>query len=119
MTGPALQRTMPKTYHPNVVSGPVDDAPDASSSWTFLTNHGHVLVAISRDPDLRQRDIAALVGITEGAVQRIVHELEDAGYLRHERVGRRNRYQVVTDRPLRHPLETDHSVGDILATLNT
>jgi DNA-binding MarR family transcriptional regulator len=109
---------MLKTYHQSVLSVGNDDAADAGGSWTFLTNHAHVLVAVSRDPDLRQRDIAALVGITEGAVQRIVHELEVAGYLRHERVGRRNRYQVVTDLPLRHPLETNHTVGDILATLN-
>ena len=57
--------------------------------WTFLTNHAHVLLAVSRDPELRQRDISALVGITEGAVQRILDDLEEGGYLRRERVGRR------------------------------
>ena len=93
-------------------------ARDASSSWTFFTNHAHVLIAISRNPDLRQRDIAQLVGITEGAVQRILHELEDAGYLFRERVGRRNHYQIVDELPLRHPLETGRSIADILRTVN-
>jgi DNA-binding Lrp family transcriptional regulator len=85
--------------------------------WTFLTNHGHVLVAISRDPGLRQREIADLVGITEGAVQRILQELEADGYVRRDRVGRRNRYHVRTDLPLRHPLERPHTVDDILTSV--
>lgn len=86
----------------------------ARPGWTFLTNHAHVIVAISRDPELRQRDIAALVGITEGAVQRILQELEADGYVGRERVGRRNRYSVRNDLPLRHPLELPHTVDDIL-----
>ncbi len=88
------------------------------SGWTFLTNHAHVLIAISRDPELRQRDISRLVGITEGAVQRILHDLEDAGYLRRERVGRRNRYHIEAERSLRHPLEHDNNIADILRTVN-
>ena len=88
------------------------------SAWTFFTNHAHVLIAVSREPELRQRDISDLVGITEGAVQRILHELEDAGYLHRERVGRRNRYQVAADRPLRHSLEGGHTVADILDSVN-
>ena len=86
-------------------------------SWTFLTNHAHVLIAIDRNPELRQRDIAHAVGITVGAVQKIINELESGGYLTHERVGRRNRYHVIADRPLRHPLESHHTVRDLLATL--
>jgi DNA-binding Lrp family transcriptional regulator len=97
---------------------PVSDENGHRPAWTFFTNHGHVLVAVSRHPDLRQREISQLVGITEGAVQRILQELEDEGYLRRERVGRRNRYQVTADRPLRHPLEHDHSVAEILEALN-
>jgi DNA-binding Lrp family transcriptional regulator len=101
-----------------------DTAADLSIStpvrppWTFLTNHSHVLIAISRDPELRQRDISRLVGITEGAVQRILHELEDAGYIRRERVGRRNRYHVDLNQPLRHPLERDHTVEQFLPTIS-
>lgn len=96
----------------------MEDQQPNTRGWTFLTNHAHVLIAISRDPEVRQRDISRLVGITEGAVQRILHELEDAGFLRRERVGRRNRYHVDADRPLRHPLERDHHVAEILRGLN-
>lgn len=86
--------------------------------WTFLTNHAHVLIAISRNPEARQRDISYAVGITVGAVQRIVHELEAAGYLTSERVGRRNHYQVNAGQALRHPLEDQHTVSDLIASLD-
>lgn len=85
--------------------------------WTFLTNHAHVLLALYRQPDLRQRDIAELVGITEGAVQRILCDLEQAGYLDAERIGRRNRYRIHPDLSLRHPLESHHTVGELLEPL--
>lgn len=87
-------------------------------SWTFLTNHAHVLIAISRDPELRQRDIAYAVGVTVGAVQRIITDLQEAGYLTSERVGRRNVYAVHAQLPLRHPLEDQHTVGDLIASLD-
>lgn len=94
----------------------VDPEPEVPS-WTFLTNHSHVLIAIGRDPELRQRDISHAVGITVGAVQKIIHDLEADGYLTHEKVGRRNRYTVNPDLPLRHPLENSHAVGDLLRVL--
>lgn len=87
-------------------------------SWTFLTNHAHVLIAIARNPEARQRDIAYAVGVTVGAVQRIINELEQEGYLRSERVGRRNHYHVNDDRSLRHPLEDQHTVRDLIASLD-
>ncbi|MDH3707017.1 MAG: winged helix-turn-helix domain-containing protein [Acidimicrobiia bacterium] len=90
----------------------------ARPSWTFLTNYAHVLIAVDRNPELRQRDIAYAVGITVGAVQKIINELERGGYLTHERIGRRNRYQINPDLPLRHPLEQDHTIGDLLKTLD-
>lgn len=86
-------------------------------SWTFLTNHAHVLLVVSRDSEMRQRDISHLVGITPGAVQRILHDLEEHGYLRSTRVGRRNHYEVISDVPLRHPLESNHTVEELLQTL--
>lgn len=89
-----------------------------SKNWTFLTNHAHVLFCISENLDVRTRDIAAQVGITERATQRIVAELEEAGYLRHWRVGRRNHYELVDEVPLRHPLETHVMVEDLLALLH-
>lgn len=92
-------------------------AGERPGSWTFLTNHAHVLLALLRNADLRQRDIAALVGITEGAVQRILNELEAGGYLQIQRVGRRNHYEVKTDIPLRHPLDAGHTIGEVLDRL--
>ncbi|MEM9747338.1 MAG: winged helix-turn-helix domain-containing protein [Actinomycetota bacterium] len=89
------------------------------ASWTFLTNHAHVMVALSRDPDLRQRDLADAVGITPGAIQRILDDLERAGYVERERIGRRNRYQIDGKRSLRHPLESDRTIGEIIDQLNS
>ena len=100
------------------MSGAGDDPParaDEKRHWTFLTNHGHVLLALARDPAIRLRDVAAQVGITERAAQLIVADLERAGYVAKERVGRRNRYTIVPDRPFRHPAEADQQVGDLLA----
>ncbi len=86
-------------------------------SWTFLTNHGHVLVCISEEPDIRARDIATKVGITERAAQSIIADLVTEGYVTRTREGRRNRYEVHAETPLRHPLEHDHTVGELLVTL--
>jgi DNA-binding Lrp family transcriptional regulator len=82
--------------------------------WTFLSNHGHVLVCLARDPETRLRDVATSVGITERAVQKIVDDLEEAGIVTRERSGRRNRYRLNVDVPLRHPLESHRSVGSLL-----
>jgi len=87
--------------------------------WTFLTNHTHVLVCIARDPSVRLRDVAAVVGVTERAVQRIVAELEEGGYLIRERAGRRNRYTVRGALPLRHPIERHCQVSALLSLLGT
>ena len=88
------------------------------SRWTFLTNHAHTLICIARDPGLRLRDVAERVGVTERAAQRIVSDLVDAGYLERRRDGRRNTYRVRADRPLRHPVEHGHHIGEILAVLD-
>ena len=85
--------------------------------WTFLTNHAHVLLCVARDPDARLRHIAECVGITERATHRIVCDLIDAGYLTKRRVGRRSTYEVHGELPLRHPMEEDHPVAEILACL--
>lgn len=86
-------------------------------TWTFLTNHAHVLLCVLREPDIRARDIAAQVGITERAVHAIIGDLEVEGYLTRSRKGRRNHYKVTGDHPLRHPLECQHTVGELLALL--
>jgi DNA-binding Lrp family transcriptional regulator len=88
--------------------------PPAPRQWTFLSNHAHVLVCLARNPDTRLRDVAGHVGITERAVQKIVGDLEAAGILSRHRVGRRNRYRLHLDRPLRHPLEAHRSVRSLL-----
>lgn len=84
------------------------------AGWTFLSNHGHVMICLVRDPDARLRDIAREVGITERAVQGILGDLVEAGYVDKERLGRRNHYEVHRDLPLRHPLEAGHRVGELL-----
>ncbi len=88
------------------------------ASWTFLSNHSHVLICLSQNPEMRLRDVAAAVGITERAVQKIVMELEAGRVLTRQRVGRRNRYQLHTDLPLRHPIEAHRTVGHLLAAVN-
>lgn len=88
-------------------------------TWTFLTNHAHVLLALYRDPELRQRDLSYAVGITIGAVQRIIDDLEAGGYLTRTKVGRRNQYQINPSLPLRHPLEAGHSIEELLTVLES
>ena len=85
-----------------------------ANGWTFFTNHTHVLICLAREPELRLRDVAERVSITERAVQRIVADLEAAQILTRTRDGRRNRYEVHADRPLRHAVEAHCKVGDIL-----
>lgn len=84
------------------------------SRWTFLTNHTHVLSVLNSEPDLVLREVALKVGITERAVQRIVQELEECGFLKRIKMGRKNHYQVMTSRPLRHPLESHCNIGQLL-----
>ncbi len=87
------------------------------ADWTFLTNHAHVLVCIATEPDARGRDIAASVGITERATQAIISDLVNGGYVIRTREGRRNRYEINPASPLRHPLEANRSIGDLLVML--
>ncbi|MFN3256830.1 MAG: helix-turn-helix transcriptional regulator [Ilumatobacter sp.] len=86
-------------------------------SWTFLTNHSHVLLAIARAPDLRLREIADLVNITERTAMQIVVDLETDGYIERERRGRRNHYLINRHHPLRHPLEDHHEIAALLTAL--
>lgn len=92
---------------------PTGDAP----TWTFLTNHGHVLVCIAQNTDVRIAEIAQLVGIGERAAHRIVSDLVRDGYVIRAKDGRRNTYSVDFSQPLRHPLESDHTIGEIFRVL--
>jgi DNA-binding IclR family transcriptional regulator len=105
--------------NPKPTSNSNHDSPTkpANASWDFLTNHAHVLVCVARDPGVRLRDIAAAVGITERAAQRIVSELVDEGYVTRQKEGRRNHYQVKANLPLRHPLAEEREVGELLHLL--
>lgn len=89
-----------------------------SPGWTFLTNHTHVLLCLYRDDGVRLREIAQRVGITERMVHRVVSELESAGYLSIRKEGRCNTYRLNTKLKLRHPLESHHSIGELLALLS-
>ena len=88
-----------------------------NSNWTFLTNHTHTLVVLSRDPQMRIRDLADEIGITERAVQRILSELVGEGVLRVKKVGRRNQYTINRKMKLRHSLESSHRIGELLDLL--
>ena len=85
-----------------------------SSRWTFLTNHAHVLICLAQDPEMRLREVATEVGITERAVLNIVAELEEAGVITRERDGRRNSYRIHLRARLRHPIEAHCTVGDLV-----
>lgn len=88
-----------------------------ATGWTFLTNHAHVLLTIARDRQITLREVAAAVGITERATQKIVADLEAAGYLARTRHGRRNSYTIAVGRPFRHPLTAGHDLDELLAVL--
>jgi len=90
------------------------DSPERPLGWTFLSNHAHVLICLATDPELVLREVALRVGITERAVQKILADLEHEGLLTREREGRRNRYELHLDQPLRHPLEAHRSVRELV-----
>jgi predicted ArsR family transcriptional regulator len=86
-------------------------------TWTFLTNHGHVLLCLASRPGIRVRDVAGRVRITERAVLRILAELEASGYVERKHAGRRTLYRVHLDRPMRHPAESGHPVRALVEAL--
>lgn len=90
---------------------------DERRSWTLLTSHGHVLVEIARNPQVRVRDISAAIGITERATQSIIADLERAGYVERVRVGRRTHYVLHADNPFRHAAQEGLVVGPFLQLL--
>jgi predicted transcriptional regulator len=83
-----------------------------------VTNHTQVLLTIARNPDIRTRDIAQEVGITERAAQRIVADLIESGFVQSIRVGRRNHYTVNREGKMRHPAQTEQDIGGLLDLLN-
>ena len=87
------------------------------SHWTFLSNYAHVLVCIAENPEIRLREIASRVAITERTTQRIINHLKEAGILFSVRNGRRNRYLIDLDQQLRHPVEAHCDVGTLLTAI--
>jgi DNA-binding IclR family transcriptional regulator len=93
------------------------EVPESHTGWTFVTNHARVLAAIADNPNIRIRDIAARCRLTERAVQRIISDLEQDGYLSHTRDGRTNTYRIQPDQVLRHPAEAGLTVASLLSLL--
>jgi DNA-binding MarR family transcriptional regulator len=89
--------------------------PGTTRSWTFLTNHGHVLLAVATNPDIRVKELAQIVGITTRHALLILRDLEDAGYVHRQRVGRATHYTVHSSRPFRHPTAAAHQVQELIA----
>lgn len=100
-----------------VVARRAADSPTALPPWTFLTNHAHVLLCITQNPQVRLAEVARLVGIGERSVHSITNDLVQAGYVVRRKRGRNNVYEVNLDRPLRHPLESDHKIAEIFRPL--
>ena len=92
-------------------------AEEAQHSWRFITNHTQVLLCITQNPEIRLKDVAAEVGITERAAGRIVADLVDAGYVTRERTGRRNQYTINRDLEMRHPAQLGFEIGPLLDVL--
>ena len=97
-----------------------NDVPAAAAAgtggpaWTFLTNHGHVLLAVAADPEARVTDLAARVGITPRSTLQILKDLEDGGYLRRRRQGRRTRYAIEPHQHFRHPAVASQEIDGLI-----
>jgi DNA-binding Lrp family transcriptional regulator len=94
-------------------------SPETRKRWTFLTNHAQVLLCVAEQPDIRLREVADRVGITERAAQRILAELIESGYVTAERVGRRNTYTVDPRHAMRHTAQLGYEVGVLLGALRS
>lgn len=106
----------PAARNQSIMSSPHPET--SSPQWTFLTNHFHIIVSLSREPYSRIRDLSDEVGITQRAVQRILAELVEDKVLKVRKEGRRNHYTINRKKRLRHPLENKHSIGDLLDILS-
>lgn len=107
-----------ESFGSNSPSSPARSPGAKRPQWTFLTNHFHVIVSLSRNPYSRIRDLSEDVGITQRAVQRILAELVEDKVLKVRKEGRRNHYTINRRKRLRHPLEEQHTIGDLLEILS-
>jgi len=106
-------RKSPQRQSANLQKSP----PENGSRWTFLTNHSHVLILLTQDPFMVLRAVAARVGITERAVQKIIADLEEGGFIEREKIGRKNQYCILRNKPLRHPIEQHRTIGALLSLI--
>lgn len=98
----------------------VDSAKSSSEgTWTIFTNHAHVMILLAQSPEMVLREVALKVGITERAVQKIVADLEETGFIQKEKVGRSNHYKLILDKPLRHPIESHKTVKEVITLINS
>ena len=86
----------------------------SDKQWTFLSNYGHILIHLARNPEARVRDIADAIGVTERSALGIIGELENAGYISVEKIGRRNKYKINSKLKFRHSMESHKSIGDLI-----
>lgn len=117
----ALKKQAPAASERPATPVPATPAPrmePGTGRWTFLTNHSHVMILLSRYPSMVLREVAMQVGITERAVQRIIADLEEEGFIEREKVGRQNHYRILTSQRLRHPIEAHCTIGDLLLLIN-
>jgi predicted ArsR family transcriptional regulator len=87
--------------------------------WTFITDHGHILIYLAKHPRATSREIAQEVDISERAVQKVIHDLVEGGYVMRERTGRGNTYQMHPELPMRHRMEREHAVGELLKAMGS
>ena len=110
---PALESTASTLKSPVAAPTPRDNV----HRWTFLTNHAHVLILLSQDSSIVLRQVASRIGITERAVQRIIADLEEDGFIERQKIGRKNHYRILVERALRHPIEAHRTIGDLIALI--
>jgi hypothetical protein len=87
------------------------------AAWSFLTNHARALVFIAQNPETRLRDLASALDVTERTAYGVVADLAEAGYVVKEKDGRRNRYHVQEQLPLRDSIGRERTIGDVLGAL--
>ena len=85
--------------------------------WTFLSNHGRVLLYLSMNPESTTEHISRETELSLRGVQKIIAELEEAGYIARHKEGRRNYYTIHPEMPMRHQLEKEHAIGEILKAI--
>lgn len=88
-------------------------------SWTFLSNHGHVIVQLAKNPDIKLSELAAVIGVTERHISKVINDLREAGYVEVIKSGRTNTYRVLVDMPLRHSAESHKTIQDVLNVFET